>query len=343
MEKDFTFNFASLIFFVSIFHSNTFVPFLSEYFCVFFECCLFLCVSNFWCSFVFCAQDYLVSSSCDGTVRVWNSGNRKCLKLLPGCVPVSNDLDNCRSMARCAWQPRVGNLLAVPAEKKVIFFDRRLSSFLDSPRFHFHLPACLNQQDFVSMVCWHPGNCNQKPGILKFLGFCVYYNNLFIHLFLWFAYQTKTPQSKAPKIHSLPKTNQRCDLNVSFLRFIQFSWFFFETINRDMRFFLYRYTNYRFTRFSRNTRFALEKAAISLVFEMGIKVWKEWNKSQSQNRISLKQPRFLKNDRSENFLDFHLVYKLIFFSLLIYFCSKLLKHFMFNWPWFNWSPWYVFI
>ena len=32
-------------------------------------------------------------------------------------------------------------------------------------------------------------------------------------------------------------------------------------------------------------------------------------KSKSQNRISLKQQRFLKNDKSESFLDFYLVYK----------------------------------
>ena len=32
-------------------------------------------------------------------------------------------------------------------------------------------------------------------------------------------------------------------------------------------------------------------------------------KGKSQNRISLKQQRFLKNDKSESFLDFYLVYK----------------------------------
>ena len=92
-------------------------------------------------------------------------------------------------------------------------------------------------------------------------------------------------------------------------------------------------------------------------------------KSKSQNRISLKQQQFVKNDKNENFLDFILVYKYVFwrlcdencrsydklflakfrpklrfFSLLIYFCSKFLRNFMFNWPpGFNWSPWYVLI
>ena len=35
-------------------------------------------------------------------------------------------------------------------------------------------------------------------------------------------------------------------------------------------------------------------------------------KSKSQNRISLKQQRFLKNVKSESFLDFYLVYKCLF-------------------------------
>ena len=32
-------------------------------------------------------------------------------------------------------------------------------------------------------------------------------------------------------------------------------------------------------------------------------------KGKSQNRISLKQQRILKNDKSESFLDFYLIYK----------------------------------
>ena len=34
-------------------------------------------------------------------------------------------------------------------------------------------------------------------------------------------------------------------------------------------------------------------------------------KGKSQNRISLKQQRFLKNDKNESFLDFYLVYKYV--------------------------------
>ena len=101
------------------------------------------------------SEDFLVSSSCDGTVKVWNSGNRKCLKTF-SCVPTSNDLDNSKTMAKCAWQPRIGNYLAVPAEKCVKFHDRRLSNFLESPKFVYKLDSVI--RDFVSMVCWHPDN-----------------------------------------------------------------------------------------------------------------------------------------------------------------------------------------
>ena len=38
---------------------------------------------------------------------------------------------------------------------------------------------------------------------------------------------------------------------------------------------------------------------------------------KSQNRISLKQQRILKNDKSESFLDFYLVYK--------YVCLKIMR------------------
>ena len=40
-------------------------------------------------------------------------------------------------------------------------------------------------------------------------------------------------------------------------------------------------------------------------------------KGKSQNRISLKQQRILKNDKSESFLDFYLVYK--------YVCLKIMR------------------
>ena len=41
---------------------------------------------------------------------------------------------------------------------------------------------------------------------------------------------------------------------------------------RNTRIFWYRYTNYRFTRFTQNTRFTREYEAIASAFEMSIKI-----------------------------------------------------------------------
>ena len=40
-------------------------------------------------------------------------------------------------------------------------------------------------------------------------------------------------------------------------------------------------------------------------------------KGKSQNRISLKQQQFLKNDKSESFLDFYLVYKYVYLNMFM--------------------------
>ena len=39
-------------------------------------------------------------------------------------------------------------------------------------------------------------------------------------------------------------------------------------------------------------------------------------KGKSQNRISLKQQRFLKNDKGKSFLDFYLVYKYVYLKVM---------------------------
>ena len=40
-------------------------------------------------------------------------------------------------------------------------------------------------------------------------------------------------------------------------------------------------------------------------------IFLEATKDKSQNRISLKRQQFLKNDKSESFLDFYRVYKYV--------------------------------
>ena len=50
-------------------------------------------------------------------------------------------------------------------------------------------------------------------------------------------------------------------------------------------------------------------------------------KGKSQNRISLKQRRILKNDKSESFLDFYLVYKCLFESYAMKIVEVTIGHF----------------
>ncbi|XP_053331539.1 WD repeat and HMG-box DNA-binding protein 1 [Spea bombifrons] len=66
---------------------------------------------------------YLASSSCDGTVRIWNITQQSCesnLALLQKC----NDVVNAKSICRLEWQPKSGKLLAVPVDKMVHLYER---------------------------------------------------------------------------------------------------------------------------------------------------------------------------------------------------------------------------
>lgn len=66
---------------------------------------------------------FLASSSCDGTVRVWNVSDQTCAISWP-VLHKCNDVVNARSICRLAWQPGAGKLLAVPVEKSVKLYKR---------------------------------------------------------------------------------------------------------------------------------------------------------------------------------------------------------------------------
>nr|XP_048285951.1 WD repeat and HMG-box DNA-binding protein 1 isoform X1 [Myodes glareolus] len=66
---------------------------------------------------------FLASSSCDGTVRVWNVSDQTCAISWP-VLQKCNDVVNARSICRLAWQPGAGKLLAVPVEKSVKLYKR---------------------------------------------------------------------------------------------------------------------------------------------------------------------------------------------------------------------------
>ena len=55
---------------------------------------------------------------------------------------------------------------------------------------------------------------------------------------------------------------------------------------------------------------------LPLFLKTTVVIFLKATKCKSQNRISLKQQRFLKNDKSESFLDFYLVYKYVYLKVM---------------------------
>uniref|UniRef100_F6V561 WD repeat and HMG-box DNA-binding protein 1 n=1 Tax=Equus caballus TaxID=9796 RepID=F6V561_HORSE len=66
---------------------------------------------------------YLASSSCDGSVRVWQISDQTCAVSWP-LLQKCNDVINAKSICRLAWQPKSGKLLAVPVDKSVKLYRR---------------------------------------------------------------------------------------------------------------------------------------------------------------------------------------------------------------------------
>lgn len=74
-----------------------------------------------------CALDpkgeFLASSSCDGTIRVWNIAGECCIKtwnVLPKC----NDFCLSKTLCRTAWSPKDGNRLVMPIGKEIHIIAR---------------------------------------------------------------------------------------------------------------------------------------------------------------------------------------------------------------------------
>uniref|UniRef100_A0A665WX90 WD repeat and HMG-box DNA-binding protein 1 n=1 Tax=Echeneis naucrates TaxID=173247 RepID=A0A665WX90_ECHNA len=68
-------------------------------------------------------DDYLASSSCDGSVVVWNIEDQTQVISWP-LLQKTNDVSNAKSLCRLAWQPGAGKFLAVPVDTKVQLYER---------------------------------------------------------------------------------------------------------------------------------------------------------------------------------------------------------------------------
>ncbi|XP_046676836.1 WD repeat and HMG-box DNA-binding protein 1-like isoform X1 [Homalodisca vitripennis] len=67
--------------------------------------------------------EYLASSSCDGSVRVWRLSDRSQL-VSWDCVPRSNSFQHATALGQPAWLPGSGAQLAVPMKREVQLFHR---------------------------------------------------------------------------------------------------------------------------------------------------------------------------------------------------------------------------
>ncbi|CAG2114535.1 unnamed protein product, partial [Medioppia subpectinata] len=59
-------------------------------------------------------RQFIASSSCDGSVRVWNAETKTCVHYWSDCFPKSNDFENSKTLGRVCWEPTSGHLIAVP-------------------------------------------------------------------------------------------------------------------------------------------------------------------------------------------------------------------------------------
>lgn len=65
-----------------------------------------------------------VSSSCDGTIRVWQLKDFSEM-VSWNCVPKSNSWQHATALGQTAWLPETGELLAVPGQGRVTIYRRQ--------------------------------------------------------------------------------------------------------------------------------------------------------------------------------------------------------------------------
>uniref|UniRef100_A0A672PCS8 WD repeat and HMG-box DNA-binding protein 1 n=1 Tax=Sinocyclocheilus grahami TaxID=75366 RepID=A0A672PCS8_SINGR len=69
------------------------------------------------------SDEFLASSSCDGSVTVWSIESQTQVAQWK-ILQKSSDVSNAKSLCRLAWQPHSGKLLAVPVDLTVQLYDR---------------------------------------------------------------------------------------------------------------------------------------------------------------------------------------------------------------------------
>ncbi|KAL2076814.1 hypothetical protein ACEWY4_027590 [Coilia grayii] len=93
-------------------------------------------------------EEFLASSSCDGSVVVWNIDEQVQVTSW-NVLQKSSDVTNAKSLCRLAWQPQFGKLLAVPVETSVHLYERNTWSLVSSLSDDFITQA-------INVVVWSP-------------------------------------------------------------------------------------------------------------------------------------------------------------------------------------------
>ncbi|KPP65592.1 WD repeat and HMG-box DNA-binding protein 1-like [Scleropages formosus] len=104
-------------------------------------------------------DEFLGSSSCDGSVAVWKIDDQ--VQVVSwNVLQKSSDVSNAKSLCRLAWQPGFGKLLAVPADKSVQLYERNswnnVSRLSDDFIAQVSRPVMLCSPEPVNVVAWSP-------------------------------------------------------------------------------------------------------------------------------------------------------------------------------------------
>lgn len=93
-------------------------------------------------------DQYVASSCCDGTVKIWKLEDQSCLTTL-SILPKVNDAKISKTLCRLSWQPVSGKYVAVPVDKAVKIYER------DSWENVYNLDND-GHTELVSVVSWSP-------------------------------------------------------------------------------------------------------------------------------------------------------------------------------------------
>ncbi|OQV12792.1 WD repeat and HMG-box DNA-binding protein 1 [Hypsibius exemplaris] len=68
--------------------------------------------------------EFLASSACDGSLKIWDVKKHACLKTIEAVIPKSNDFLTSKTLGRMSFAPGSGALLAMPSGKEVKLHSR---------------------------------------------------------------------------------------------------------------------------------------------------------------------------------------------------------------------------